>query len=119
MFDAKEAHKILSEVLRFAGLQRQTDYIAVFRNPKGRELALERDRTEAFYVWLEKYTTVIPGVVVKNQENPGEPYARKQPRNSNLNDKNCPNLKVGNRVWYLEIKSPRALRELANWYAAL
>ncbi|RCU49077.1 hypothetical protein DU002_12000 [Corallincola holothuriorum] len=119
MFDTRDAHIILSETLRFAGVQKQTDYIAVFQNSKGRELALERDRTEAFYVWLEKYNTVIPGVAIKNQEKPGEPYGRKQPRNSNLNDKNCPNLKVGNRVWYLEIESPQALRELAKWYAAL
>lgn len=119
MFDTKEAHKILSEALNFAGLQQQTDYIAVFKSKSGRELALERDRTEAFYVWLEKYTTSIPGVSIKNQSNPGQPYERKQARNSNLNDKNCPNLKVGNRVWYLEIESTQALKEVANWYAAL
>lgn len=119
MFDTKEAHKILSESLRFAGVQKQTDYIAVFQNSKGRELALERDRSEAFYIWLERYSAVIPEVIIKNQENPGEPYGWKQPRNSNLNDKNCPNLKVGNRVWYLEIGSPQALREVANWYATL
>lgn len=119
MFDPKEAHKILSESLRFAGLQKQTDYIAVYHNPKGRELALERNRTEAFYIWLEKYSVVIPGVTIKNQENAGEPYGRKQPRNSNLNDKNCPKLKVGNSVWYLEIDTSQALRVVANWYAAL
>lgn len=119
MFDTKEAHKILSEILRFAGVKKQTEYISVFTNPKGRELALERDRTEAFYVWLEKYNASIPGIEIKNQENPGQPYDRKQQRNSNLNDKNCPNLKFGNRVWYLKIESVGALRELANWYAAL
>ena len=119
MFDTKEAHKILSEFLRFAGLEKQTEYIAVFHNPKGRELALERDRAEAFYVWLEKYSVIIPGVAIKNRENPGEPYDRKQSRNSNLNDSNCPNLKVGNKVWYLEVKSVQALQKLASWYAAL
>lgn len=38
MFDSKDAHKILSETLQFAGLQKKTDYIAIFKNPKGREL---------------------------------------------------------------------------------
>lgn len=119
MFDLKEARNLLSKTLQFAGIQKQTDYIAVFLNPKGREMALERDRSQAIHVWVEKFNTSIPGVVIKNEKHPGQPYERNQTRNSNLNSKNCPNLKVGNRVWYLEIESLRALEEVAKWYASL
>lgn len=116
MFDSREAHEILSAKLNFAGTQKQTEYISIFKNKNGRELALERNRSEAFYVWLEKYQTTIDDVTIKNQENPGKPYSYKQSRNSNLNDKNSPHLKVGNKVWYLEIKSREALIKLADWY---
>jgi hypothetical protein len=117
MLLSNDAHKALSSILKFAGIHKQTDYISVFYNENRRELALERERSEAIFVWLEKYETSIPGVSIKNQQFPGQPYDWKQTRNSNLNDKNSPNLKIGNKAWYLEVESLDALLELARWYA--
>jgi hypothetical protein len=96
-----------------------TQYIARYNSRSGREIALERDRTEAFFVWLQKYDISIEGVKIKNEKFPGQPYGWKQPRNSNLNDKNAPKLKVGNKVWYLEIENLEALKKVISWYAAV
>lgn len=94
-----------------------TQYIARYNTKSGTEIALERDRSEALYVWLQKFDTQIDGVKVNNQKFPGQPYDRNQTRNSNLNDKNSPKLKRGNKVWYLEVQDMAALKELIAWYA--
>lgn len=96
--------------------ERCTQYIARYNSKSGREIALERDRTEAFFVWLEKYDVTLDGIRIKNDKCPGQPYGRTQPRNSNLNEKNAPRLKVGNKVWYLEIENLEALKALISWY---
>jgi hypothetical protein len=96
-----------------------TQYIARYNTKTGKEIALERDRSGAFYIWLQRYDVSIADIVIKNEKFPGQPYDRKQSRNSNLNDKNTPKLKPGNKVWYLEIKTEPALEELINWYANL
>lgn len=94
-----------------------TQYIARYKTKSGKEIALERDRSDAFYVWLQKFDKNIEGIQIKNTKFPGQPYDRKQTRNSNLNDKNSPKLKLGNKVWYLKIDSFDALESLINWYA--
>ena len=96
-----------------------TAYIAGYNTKSGKEIALERDRTDSFFVWVQKYTAEIDGVTIKNEKNPGQPYDRKQTRNSNLNQKNTPNLKLGNKVWYLEVSSMQSLNNLIDWYAKI
>ncbi|MGA7799841.1 MAG: hypothetical protein WCC36_03440 [Gammaproteobacteria bacterium] len=114
MINTEEARDVLKEAFPFTEVC--TQYIARYKTRSGRELALERDRTESIFVWLEKYGAEIPGVSVKNEKYPGRPYERKQSRNSNLNEKNAPRLKPGNKVWYLEIETLEALRQVAAWY---
>lgn len=101
--DTENVHIMLKDMFPFT--EAYTQYIAVFRTLNRRELALERDRTEAFYIWLERYDQDIPGVTINNVKHPGQSYGPKQTRNSTLNHKNAPRLKIGNRVWYLEISS--------------
>ena len=96
-----------------------TQYIARYNTKSGKEIALERNRSDALYVWLQKFDTQVEGIKVKNQKFPGQPYDCKQSRNSNLNDKNSPKLKEGNKVWYLEIENIEALKELIAWYAKI
>lgn len=98
---------------------RFTQYIASFKTPKGREIAVQRGRTEAYYVWVQRYDTPIAGITIRNTKYPGMPYSKDQPRNSNLNAKNAPKLMVGNKAWYLEVESLGALKKLIAWYAAI
>lgn len=67
-------------------------------------------------VWVQKYDTDINGVMIQNVKNPGSPYDRKQPRNSNLNDTNAPDLKVGNAAWYLKVDDEAAVSKLVDWF---
>tara|TARA_R110002072_G_scaffold302794_1_gene488769 strand:+ start:6245 stop:6598 length:354 start_codon:yes stop_codon:yes gene_type:complete len=114
MIDTEKAREAFKQAFPFTEVC--TQYIARYNTKSGMEIALERDRSDAFYVWLQKYDVEIDGVLVKNQKYPGLPYGRKQTRNSNLNDKNTPKLKFGNKVWYLEISSLEALNKLIDWY---
>ena len=113
---AENAREILKAIFPFT--EKYTDYISAYKTVGGRDIALERNRTDACYLWLEKYDQSIDGVEIKNLKNPGMPYDPKQSRNSNLNDTNAPRLKVGNRVWYLKIENLDALRLVAEWYGA-
>lgn len=115
--DSKDAEKLLRK--RLNPINIPTDYIASYRTASGRELALERDRTEGFFVWLQKYTTEISGITIKNIEHPGEPYLANQNRNSNLIEKNTPKLKPGKKVWYVKADNIEALENLVNWYCTL
>lgn len=117
MINSEQARDVLKETFPFT--ESCTQYIAKYKTKSGKEIALERERTEAFFVWVQKYNEVIDGVTIKNEKHPGQPYDRKQSRNSNLNDKNTPNLKQGNKVWYLEVSNIEALKKLVGWYAAV
>lgn len=114
--DTELARDVLKEA--FPHTEVCTQYIARYATRSGKEIALERDRAEALYVWVQKFEAGMPGIQVKNAKFPGLPYERKQARNSNLNDKNAPNLKVGNKVWYLELTDLAALRALCSWYGS-
>ena len=114
MVDTEKAREELKKV--FPHTEVCTQYIAKYTNKSGREIVLERDRTEAFYVWVQNYDTEIENIRIKNEKYPGQPYDRKQTRNSNLNDKNSPKLKLGNKVWYLEIEDIESLKNLICWY---
>jgi hypothetical protein len=74
--DSKDAEKLLRKRLNPFNIP--TDYIASYRTASGRELALERDRTEGFFVWLQKYTTEIGGITIENIEHSAEPYLANQ-----------------------------------------
>jgi len=117
LINTEHAREVLKDAYPFT--ESCTQYIARYNTKSGKEIALERKRTEAFFVWVQKYNESIDGVSIKNESYPGKPYDRKQSRNSNLNDKNTPNLKQGNRVWYLEISNIDALKNLIDWYATV
>ena len=110
--DPEKARDLLKGVFPFT--EKTTQKIAVYRNPKGREIAVQRERSESFYVWLEKYDIALPGIAVKNDKFPGQPYDRKQLRSSNLNDTTAPRLKVGNKVWYLQVDGRTELQQLVD-----
>ncbi|WP_036800658.1 hypothetical protein [Photobacterium marinum] len=114
MLISEQAQHLLNDKLRIA--KNMTQYLAIYNTKSGRELALERERSEAIYVWLQKYNLSIEDVEVKNEKFPGQPYGPKQSRNSNLNGKNTPKLKTGNRVYYLKITSLQALEKVIDWY---
>lgn len=117
MIETEKAREILKDIFPYT--EKTTQYLAVYKSKKGREFALERDRSEAFYIWVEKYDGNIDGICIKNAKNPRQPYSSKQPRNSNLNETNSPRLKVGNKVWYLEISALEALKQVSRWYNEL
>lgn len=117
MLNSKDAEDLLRKSL--IPYNSPTDYIASFRTIAGREIALERNRVEGFYVWVQKYTTDIDGVSIENIEFPGKPYLAAQSRNSNLNDKNSPKLKLGKKVWYLKADNIESLIILIDWYKSL
>jgi hypothetical protein len=114
VYNSEKARELLKEAFPFT--EKTTVYIAGYRTESGREIALERDRAEAFYVWVQKYDVEIEGIAIQNKNFPGKPYDRRQTRNSNLNDKNSPKLQFGNRAWYLRIDNLEAVRTLIYWY---
>lgn len=114
---AKQAQNRLKEKFPFTEVS--THYIAKYETKSGREVVLERERSDAIYLWLQKYDQVIDGVRINNIKFPGQPYEPKQTRNSNLNEKNAPKLKFGKRAFYLEIDNLLALESVVEWYSAL
>lgn len=114
---SKQAQNKLKEKFPFTEVT--TQYIAKYVTTSGREIALERDRTDAIYLWVQKYDQNLDGVRVNNQKFPGQPYAPKQTRNSNLNEKNTPKLKYGKRAFYLEMDDLSALDRVLDWYSTL
>jgi hypothetical protein len=117
MVDSKEAETLLRKIL--SPYNNPIDYIASYRTSSGRELALERQRTEGFYVWVQKYTTKINGITIQNREYPGLPYEASQTREANLNEKNAPKLMFGKKAWYLKADNIEALENLIDWYKTL
>ena len=117
IIDPDTARDVLKVAFPFT--EKTTQKFAVYRNPKGREIAVQRERSESFYVWLERYDIELPGIVVKNEKFPGQPYDRKQSRNSNLNDTMAPRLKVGHKVWYVQVDGLTELQQLVDWYKSV
>lgn len=116
MVDTESARDVLKQA--FPNTEICTQYIASYKTRSGREVALERNRTESIYVWVQRYEAAMPGIRVKNAKHQGLPYERHQSRNSNINDKNAPNLKRGNKVWYLEVSDIATLKSLCAYYEA-
>lgn len=116
MNDIEKAQDFLRQI--FPGTEKATQYIAAYTTARGRNIALERNRQGQFYVWTETNGHDLDGIVVNNRKVPGMPYAKEQSRNSNLNDKNTPRLKVGNQVWYLVIRDYTTFQQFVRWYAS-
>lgn len=86
-----------------------SNYIAGFDMPNGRQIALERDRAQ-IYVWTEQ---------VSLDDAPAAPvraYSADKSRNSNLNGKNCPRLRVGSPVLYWIFHTLDELVRFLVWY---
>ena len=102
------AEEVLAEFLQ--RIAEPTKYIAGFRTRGGLELALERNRS-GIALWTE---------VVPNVEESGFVMTRRYdattPRNSNLNSKNCPRLKLGREVLTLKLCDTEELIGFINWY---
>lgn len=89
-----------------------SNYIAGFEMPNGRQIALERDRAQ-IYVWTEK---------ISLDDAPAAPvraYSAEKSRNSNLNGKNCPRLRVGNPVLYWIFHTLDELGHFLVWYGGV
>jgi hypothetical protein len=114
---SEHAHKVLKNAFPFT--ETNTQYIARFATKSGKELALERERTESIFIWLQKYDQNIDGVEIKNSKFPGQAYERNQSRNSNLNEKNTPKLKLGNKAFYLKVESMEAFEKVIDWYSKI
>ena len=112
--DIEQARSMLKDA--FPMTEKVTQKMAVYKNQSGREIALQRERINAYYLWLERYDVNLDHVSVKNLKNPGQAYDRKQPRSSNLNDTSAPRLKLGNKVWHLEVDNTEALTGVISWY---
>ena len=117
MTNTEQARELLKRAFPFTEMT--TKYIARYNTQSGKELALERERTDALYIWLQKYDADIEGVSIRNEKFPGQPYDRKQTRNSNLNDKNTQKLKLGNKAWYVKVENLSALEALIGWYKGI
>jgi hypothetical protein len=88
-----------------------TKYIAGFRTNDGKELAFER--TGKFVtLWTQR-------VVLSDSEfEPTREYSETDTRNSNLNRKNCPALRLGNPVLFWKLDGEEDLLDFLNWYSA-
>ncbi len=84
-------------------------YMAVWRTPSGRELALQLEQTAA-RIWLEEAPR-IEGIGVTH-------YAAHEPRHSYLKA-NAPQLAQPNPAELAVVPSPVLLSELLEWYAGL
>ena len=89
-----------------------SNYIAGFDMPNGRQIALERYRAQ-IYVWSEQVS--LDGAPAA----PVRVYSAEKSRNSNLNAKNCPRLRVGNPVLYWVFHTLDELARFLVWYGGL
>ena len=103
---------------RLPGTENRTKYISCFSNTSGRQIAIEKERQDGIYIWVECHTPEIEGVEIRNRNTPGFPYSRSQSRNSNLNEKTASRLKVGNKVWYLKIEALESFNQFVGRYYA-
>ncbi|WP_170799458.1 DUF262 domain-containing protein [Stutzerimonas stutzeri] len=87
-----------------------TQYIAGFRTRLGRELALERQR-DGIYCWSEAVS------LADAPASPERHYPPEMSRNSNLNGKNCPRLRVGHAVHYWIFDRLDQFEAFLRWYA--
>ena len=113
-FNTHIAETLLKAPFKFTA--KPTKYIAGFSTSTSLQLALERNRKGNVYLWVEKHNPGLPGVKIKNAEYLGKPYKAGQPRNSNLNGKNAPRLRVDRKAWYLEFSDFPSFKAFSDWY---
>jgi len=105
---ARQAEAFCAE--HFARIASPTHYIAGFRTRQGRELALERER-DGIYCWSEAVS------LADAPASPERHYPAEKSRNSNLNGKNCPRLRVGHAVHYWIFDRLDQFEAFLRWYA--
>lgn len=104
---AQQAEALCAQAL--ARIAPASKYIAGFSTRFGRQLALQRTQ-QAIYCWSQD----IP--LTGAPTSPLRHYKASEPRNSNLNGKNCPNLKVGRAVHYWKFEDTAAFQAFLEWY---
>jgi hypothetical protein len=67
--DIEKPRKLFKEAFLFT--ENTTQKMALYSKSKGKEIALQRGRSLAFYIWLENYDTTIEGVSIKNEKKSG------------------------------------------------
>jgi hypothetical protein len=101
----------------FKPTREPTLYVAGFKLPHGRELALNRG-LKRIQIWVADFQGPMDGVRVLNRLRPGERYSALQPRSSNL--KACtPTLAVGHPVYHLDINDVVTLGRVISGIARL
>jgi hypothetical protein len=89
-----------------------TKYIAGFRTMDGKEIALEREGS-GITLWTQYVS--VDGAEIQ----PVRRYADTDTRNSNLNRKNCPALRLGNRALVWKLVDRDELLDFINWYGGV
>ncbi|WP_341580960.1 DUF262 domain-containing HNH endonuclease family protein [Marinobacter metalliresistant] len=107
--DAKGPEATLAKFLE--RIAEPTKYIAGFRTKDGKELALERKGRD-ITLWTQ--TVSLSGAEFE----PAREYSDTDPRNSNLNRKNCPALRLGNPAYVWKLEGADDLLDFVNWYSA-
>jgi hypothetical protein len=107
-----DAEELLAR--HFTRIREPSLYIAGFRTSRGRELAIERIRQQP-RIWAEVAPAGLSGMRVVNVQNPGQPYAAGQPRNSNLRSQ-APKLSMAHAATYLEFDDIAAVKSFVDWY---
>lgn len=87
-------------------------YIAGFRTMDGKEIALEREGS-GITLWTQYVS--VDGAEIQ----PVRRYADTDTRNSNLNRKNCPALRLGNRALVWKLVDRDELLDFINWYGGV
>ncbi|WP_394168914.1 DUF262 domain-containing protein [Saccharospirillum alexandrii] len=87
-----------------------TKYIAGFRTADGKEIAYERGKT-TITLWTQPVD--LEGAEIE----PVRSYEPHTPRNSNLNRKNTPALKLGNPALVWHLYDTDELLDFINWYS--
>lgn len=104
-----DAESVLATYL--SRIAEPTKYIAGFRTQDGKELALEREAKD-ITLWTQPVSTDDAEFVPHRQ------YSSSDTRNSNLNRKNCPALRLGNPAVVWKLADTDELLDFVNWYSA-
>lgn len=107
--DAEAAEETLAKFLE--RIAAPSKYIAGFRTTDGKQVALERT-TKLITLW----TQVVD--LGDTEFEPAREYSDTDTRNSNLNGKNCPALRLGNPALLWKLESKDELLDFINWYSA-
>lgn len=93
---------------RFDRTKEATQKLAGFVTSNGRQIALQRERKTALYLWVEVRPPPIVGVTI-------ERYPPSKSRGSH-HKANVPSLAEGNEAWKVVLQDLGALATLMDWY---